>query len=324
MTAVDHYQSDDQFVDQHLQGTSRTFALAIPLLASERRLQIGVSYLLFRVADSIEDAPKGDSAVKKRLLIILQNCLSEDCVRQEDSVLQEDFVRQSAESRFAVPGAGWCEGLWPAQSPTQQLLRDFPTLWSIFAGLPPQVSRAIGKSLSQTITGMIHFLDASRDLPTQIQIQSVSELRLYCYAVAGIVGELLTEIFAFHHPAAITCHSEMRALSVGFGEFLQLINILKDSGRDATSGRVFIPLGASRESICELAMAGRDDALTYIRLLEKHDFPADIIHYCRFLFLLADGSLRKLREGGAGSKLTRDEVMQIFHEVKSESFVQPV
>lgn len=152
MTAVDHYQSDDQFVDQHLQGTSRTFALAIPLLASERRLQIGVSYLLFRVADSIEDAPEGDSAVKKRLLITLQNCLSEGCVRQEEGVPQEEGVRQSAECRFACPNSGWCEGLWPAQSPTQQLLRDFPKLWSIFAGLPPLVSRAIGKSLSQTIT----------------------------------------------------------------------------------------------------------------------------------------------------------------------------
>ena len=317
MTAVHHLHTSDDFIDRHLQGTSRTFALAIPLLAADLRREIGISYLLFRVADSIEDAPEGDAAVKKHLLTALRDCLS-------DSSVINPNVRNSGHEHFSTQNSPRFEGLWPAQSPTELLLQDFPRLLSIFFELPSPISQAIRKSLTSTITGMIGFLDASRNLPNQIQIHTVSDLRLYCYAVAGVVGELLTDLFVLHHPAGLKDHEELRRLSVGFGEFLQLINILKDAGRDAISGRVFIPMEASRENVHELAIASRKDALTYIRLLEKNVFPSDIILYCRFLYLLADGSLQQLQQGGPGSKLTRDEVMRILSKLKSESVVLPV
>lgn len=319
MTPVHHLQTDDEIIDRHLQGTSRTFALAIPLLAADLRREIGICYLLFRVADSIEDAPEGDAAGKKHLLTALRDCLS-------DSNVTNANVRNAGHQQFSTPKSPGLEGLWPAQSPTELLLRDFPRLLSIFFELPSPISQAIRKSLTSTITGMISFLDASRNLPNQIQIQiqTVSDLRLYCYAVAGVVGELLTDLFVLHHPAGLKDHAELRRLSVGFGEFLQLINILKDAGRDAKSGRVFIPLEASREKVHELAIESRKDALAYIRLLERNVFPSDIILYCRFLYLLADGSLQQLQQGGPGSKLTRDEVMRILSELKSESVVLPV
>src|SRR5580704_9021344 len=43
-------------IDDLLQRTSRTFALAIPLLPEPTRNQVGVAYLLFRIADTFEDA----------------------------------------------------------------------------------------------------------------------------------------------------------------------------------------------------------------------------------------------------------------------------
>ncbi|MFO0998882.1 MAG: squalene/phytoene synthase family protein [Planctomycetaceae bacterium] len=317
MTAVLHTENDDCFIDHHLQRTSRTFALAIPLLAADLRRQVGISYLLFRVADSIEDAPDGDAALKKHLLIALRDCLS-------DSTPRDAIIRNAKHQQFPTPTLPGFEGLWPAQSPTESLLRDFPRLLSMFFELPSPVSQAIRKSLTSTITGMIGFLDASRNLPNQIQIQTVSDLRLYCYAVAGVVGELLTDLFVLNHPAGLKDHEELRRLAVGFGEFLQLINILKDSGHDATSGRVFIPFEASRENVHELATASRDDALRYICLLEENGFPRHVILYCRFLYLLADGSLEQLRQRGPGSKLTRDEVMRILSELNSESVILPV
>lgn len=317
MTAVHYLQSDDEFIDHHLQGTSRTFALAIPLLAAELRKQIGVSYLLFRVADSIEDAPEGDAALKRGLLTALRDCLSDDPFRSP-------LARNSGQKQFSTLGSPVFEGLWPAHSSTESLLRDFPRLLSILFEMPSPVSEAIIKSLTSTISGMIGFLDASQSLPNQIQIQTIADLRLYCYAVAGIVGELLTDLFLLHHPGAVEDHEELRRLSVGFGEFLQLINILKDASQDATSGRVFIPLESSPEHVYELAIASRENALTYICLLEKNVFPSHIIRYCRFLYLLADGSLQRLRQGGSGSKLTRDEVMRILSELRSEAVIQPV
>ena len=38
--------------------TSRTFALAIPLLEEPLRTEVGVAYLLLRIADTLEDAPR--------------------------------------------------------------------------------------------------------------------------------------------------------------------------------------------------------------------------------------------------------------------------
>ena len=46
------------FLDEQLQKTSRTFALAIPLLPEPLRREVSVGYLLFRIADTLEDAER--------------------------------------------------------------------------------------------------------------------------------------------------------------------------------------------------------------------------------------------------------------------------
>src|SRR5262249_50075119 len=43
-------------LDRLLEGSSRTFALSIPLLPEPTRRQVGIAYLLFRIADTFEDA----------------------------------------------------------------------------------------------------------------------------------------------------------------------------------------------------------------------------------------------------------------------------
>ena len=43
-------------LDDLLEKTSRTFALSIPMLPEPTRRHVGIAYLLFRVADTFEDA----------------------------------------------------------------------------------------------------------------------------------------------------------------------------------------------------------------------------------------------------------------------------
>ena len=45
-------------LDHLLQTSSRTFALTIPLLNEPTRREVTVAYLLFRVADSLEDSTR--------------------------------------------------------------------------------------------------------------------------------------------------------------------------------------------------------------------------------------------------------------------------
>jgi len=312
MTSKDDDPSDD-LIDHFLQGTSRTFALAIPLLAAQRRRQIGLSYLLFRIVDSIEDAADTDVVVKCELLLALSRRFSQTNV----SLFHSSDAAINHGSLAAVPIQ--FRGLWPDDSPTGQLLLAFPRLLAILESLPTSVQEVICKSLNSTISGMHKFIEASKGLPHQIQLQSLDDLRVYCYVVAGIVGEMLTDIFVYHHSCGQAVYHDLRRHSIGFGEFLQLVNILKDSKVDAAGGRLFIPGEASRESVYQLAMVGMEDARTYISLLARNGFPKDIVLFCRFIFMLAEGSLQRLRDRGTGSKLTRTEVSQILTAVQSHS-----
>jgi farnesyl-diphosphate farnesyltransferase len=263
--------------------------------------------------DSIEDAADTDVVVKCELLLALRSRFSQTDV----SLLNSSDTATTDDSLTADPIQ--LRGLWPDGSPTGQLLLAFPRLFAIFDSLPSSARQVICKALNSTISGMHRFIEASKGLPHQIQLQSLDDLRLYCYVVAGIVGEMLTDIFVYHHSCGQAVYQDLRRLSIGFGEFLQLVNILKDSKVDAAGGRLFIPSATSRESVYQLAMVGREDARAYISLLASNGFPQDIVLFCRFIFMLAEGSLQRLRDRGAGSKLTRIEVMQILSAVQSDS-----
>lgn len=294
---------DDVLVDELLQGTSRTFALAIPLLKDQRRRQIGLSYLLFRVADSIEDAPEADVPVKLRLLQELR------CELNRPDITGDHPTGFSAHVQLDV-----C-GLWPENSATHRLLCELPRLLAMLNWTDFAAATAIRAALSQTIDGMTRFLASSELSLVQIQLQTVQDLRAYCYVVAGIVGEMLTDLFVSHHAISPEIAGNLRRMSVGFGECLQLTNILKDADSDALDGRIFIPAGISRDAVLSLAFQATDDAKRYICLLEKNDFPGDVIAFCRFLCLLAEGTLGRLQNDGGTNKLTREDVRRLLETV---------
>jgi phytoene synthase len=61
-----------------------------------------------------------------------------------------------------------------------------------------------------------------------------SDLSLYCYRVAGVVGLLSIEIFGYKSRKA-------RDFATSLGEALQLTNILRDLKQDAAIGRIYLP-----------------------------------------------------------------------------------
>jgi len=286
---------DAEFLQQSLNGTSRTFALAIPLLQPARRFRVALTYLLFRVADSIEDAADVPCSRKLELLSTLETAL--------------DTAAQVPESDPFI-------GLWPADTAVEQLMQATPRLLRLFHELPSAPATVIRRSLCGTLHGMTAFLSGSAGTDRQISIESIPDLRLYCYSVAGIVGELLTDLFVLEHSCPTHVAQDLRELAVAFGEFLQLINILKDSDGDLSDGRVFIPSGATRQAVTEIALRSHQDAARYLQLLEQWHFPADILAFCRFIFLLAEGSLGCLQQSGPGSKLSRTAVQQILASVR--------
>src|SRR5262249_56651529 len=56
----------------------------------------------------------------------------------------------------------------------------------------------------------------------------------YCYRVAGAVGLVCIEIFAYRDPSA-------RQYAIELGLAFQLTNILRDVADDAQRGRIYLP-----------------------------------------------------------------------------------
>lgn len=65
-------------------------------------------------------------------------------------------------------------------------------------------------------------------------ISKASDLSLYCYRVAGVVGLLSIEIFGYRSRKA-------RDFATTLGEALQLTNILRDLKQDVAVGRIYLP-----------------------------------------------------------------------------------
>ena len=60
------------------------------------------------------------------------------------------------------------------------------------------------------------------------------ELERYCYRVAGVVGLMCIEVFGYSVP-------ETQRYAEHLGTAFQLTNILRDVGRDADRGRIYLP-----------------------------------------------------------------------------------
>lgn len=283
----------DGDLDDLLRRTSRTFALAIPLLPDGLQREVGVSYLLLRIADTLEDAERWP--VERRV-----DALAE-------------FAEWLERRERASPVADWLADP-PSDDPGYlDLLRQTPAVLQALDSIEPERRELIAQHAASTARGMSGYV--SRGLA----IRSVGELRAYCWVVAGSVGELLTGLFASWQPAVARARHELASLSSSFGEGLQLVNILKDSLTDASAGRRFLPEGVERSTVAELARLDLAAADRYVQALKKAGATSGIVAFCTLPLRLAEATLDRLSTDGAGAKVSRQEVNRILERVLAET-----
>ena len=83
-----------------------------------------------------------------------------------------------------------------------------------------------------------HFYDLIRGMEMDLaktRYQTFDELKEYCYHVASSVGLMCLGIFG-------SKDARTREYAVNLGIALQMTNILRDVGADATYGRIYLPL----------------------------------------------------------------------------------
>ena len=286
-------------IDDLLQKTSRTFALAIPLLPEPTRNQVGIAYLLFRIADTFEDAVLW---TRERRLETLGRFVE---LLDQDSAVADGLARECLREP-PVAHAGYLELL--ARMPL--VLRDFGAL-----ELPARV--AIRRHVARSIDGMKQFVRRS-DERNRLALVTADELRAYCYSVAGIVGEMLTELYLLDRTELAGSAEELRNRAAAFGEGLQLVNILKDAPRDAEEGRVYLPRGVDLRTVLDLGDHDLTAAEEYVELLRRAATDSGLIAFNAFIAGLARSNLRILGERGLGAKLSKLEVASVAAEVAQD------
>lgn len=208
-----------------LNGVSRSFVMTIRALPRPLRRPVGLAYLLARASDTIADT--ASAPVETRAT----------CLRSFVGKLDGESNNVFSQLKQIKP-----------ESPAEQyLLANLERVIAAVEALA-EADRTEIVALLQKITrgqelDLLRFPDAGETRA----LQTAAELNEYTYLVAGCVGEFWTRICGAHMPRYGRLGSdELCQLGRGFGQGLQLVNILRDLPEDLAKGRCYLPMAELR------------------------------------------------------------------------------
>jgi len=255
-----------------LQQTSRTFYIPISRMISGLKEAVASAYLCMRAIDEIEDHEELPDELKVKLLNEVQQA-----VVKEEGITAVQHVL--APYRNQLPEVTFRLHDWMLLCP---------------AAIAPTVFRYVAKMSKQ----MSEWVSERWDIKTE------SDLDRYTYSVAGMVGEMLSEIWLWYDGTK----SDMTK-AVAFGRGLQAVNILRNRDEDLERGVNFFPDGWGQKEMIKYTKRNLKLADEYISELQKG--PA--VEFCKIPLALAKATVNLIAVGG--NKLTRDAVMKIVGKV---------
>jgi farnesyl-diphosphate farnesyltransferase len=197
-----------------LRITSRTFALGIERLPRILCDATTIAYLLLRVSDYLEDNEQMEPDEKVALLNLWVNIL-----REEEKVesLTGQLPRTVANNPDAIV----------TQYSKDLLLR--------LHSLPYEVQEIIIRHVINCTLGMARW---TKQGPT---VQDEKDLDDYMFEVAGRVGYLITQLFAWYSITIRRREKDILPLAREFGLALQTVNVIRGIREDYERGWVYIP-----------------------------------------------------------------------------------
>jgi len=211
--------SDEAYQEHILPFVSRTFALTIPQLPADLSRSVTNAYLLCRVADTIEDEPQ----IAPPDTLLYMERFSDAVAGVADA--------QELGTELAGRLSQWT---LPAE---RELIMNLARVIRVTRQLPMRQQAAIRRCVDAMCHGMHQFQRTAsvRGLDT------VADLDSYCYYVAGVVGEMLTELFCSHSLQIEGQRAALSRLAPSFAQGLQMTNILKDVWEDRSRGACWLP-----------------------------------------------------------------------------------
>ncbi len=313
-------------IDTLLKDTSRSFFITLQALPSKIRSQVGLLYLLARIADTIADSKEGET---NQLLATLIE-YTEVAIGDENAGPLPDF------SELAQLQDNEAEAI---------LLQNVPAVIACLENCSEGDKGRIRQCLEIITSGQAKDLrrfGIANEEGVISSLENDEELDEYAYRVAGSVGEFWTRMSLAHlFKLNAEKEAELFDLGVRFGKALQLINILRDIPEDLRFGRCYIPADRMAEydlksddlldpnnmekfrplynQYIEVAASHLDAAVEYISMLPYSQFR--LRGSCMLPVLIGQRTLTLLRTGNVLDaenrvKVSRDEIKILIKKTK--------
>jgi len=223
--------SDKELQEYLLQKVSRTFALTIPELPEKLSYVVSNAYLLCRIVDTIEDAPNLSASEKKHYC--------------------DQFIKVVTNQKEPKGFADKLSPLFSEQTlPGEvELIQLTPRVINITHQFDREEQKAIERCVRKMSRGMVYYQENA----SVNGLKDLEEMNDYCYYVAGVVGEMLTELFCHYSPEIAKHKDKLMNLAVSFGQGLQMTNILKDVWEDYNRSACWLPRNFFDENLKNLA-----------------------------------------------------------------------
>lgn len=308
---LDSPDTDENYQDRVLPAVSRTFALTIPQLPLALRGPVTSAYLLCRIADTIEDEPALSPAETLAFLQRFKAVVSESA---DPGALANDLARRLSKQTL---------------DSERELVSNMDRVIRVTERMDPAARQAIGRCVRLMCDGMPKF-----QLSASLQgLGTASDLDDYCYYVAGVVGEMLVDLFCGYSPEIAQRREALYELATSFAQGLQMTNILKDQWEDRRRGACWLPrdvfarhgidvgqlsserhderFAAGLRELIGVAHGHLRNALAFTLLIPRDE--TGIRRFCLWAIGLAVLTLRKINDNpafgsGAQVKVTRRTV----------------
>jgi len=234
-----------------LRITSRTFALGIERLPRILCDATTIAYLLLRVSDYLEDNEEMESDEKVILLNLWVNILRET---EDVETLTSKLTSADTNNPDAI-----------VAHHAKEIMRHLHSL-------PYAVQEIIIHHVINCTLGMARW---TKQGPT---VNDEKDLDDYMFEVAGRVGYLITQLFAWYSITIRRKEKEIMPLAREFGLALQTVNVIRGIREDYDRGWVYIPqkfmldMGLTKEQLFD--PEHREQALKVLDLMtdkaERH------------------------------------------------------
>jgi farnesyl-diphosphate farnesyltransferase len=152
-------------------------------------------------------------------------------------------------SRAVAILALWEHADWPALTDLERRMmgrEDGLMLWQLYGAMPAAARVTVHRWIGAMAQGMSHLSDPTR-CPCFVRrgavevLEAESDYDMYCYYVAGTVGNLASELVVMQYRLAADVAATLQARAAACGRSLQKTNILKDFVEDLARGICYLP-----------------------------------------------------------------------------------